>query len=87
MLVLNPIDVKVGECLQNTRLHLGLSFHELALAIGVSNACLLDFESGKTRIGADKLYDICRVLHVRPVAFFAWLPDKANATPKERDAA
>jgi transcriptional regulator with XRE-family HTH domain len=81
MKTLNPIDVQIGRSLRRLRFQAGLSLHRLATAIGVTNARLLEFESGEARIEARVMAEMCDVLDVRPSAFFAWVP-KESASGK-----
>ncbi|MCW2283262.1 transcriptional regulator with XRE-family HTH domain [Rhodoblastus acidophilus] len=84
MQVLNPIDVQLGRSLRNRRFAAGLSIHNFATAIGVTNARLLEFESGEERIEARIMANICDVLDARPSAFFAWVSNESPSGQPRR---
>lgn len=90
MQVLNPIDVRVGLSLRRLRFRSGLALHRFAKLIGVKTARLLEFESGNARIDARLMVEMCRVLDVRPMAFFEWSPSEPTSdkpAPRKLNAA
>ena len=65
----NPIDVHVGSRVRLRRTLLGMSQEKLGEAIGLTFQQVQQYERGANRIGASRLFDLCRVLDV-PVSFF-----------------
>ncbi|MDR0484920.1 MAG: helix-turn-helix domain-containing protein [Alphaproteobacteria bacterium] len=64
------IDVFAGEQLKKRRKELGISQKALAEQLGVTFQQVQKYEKGLNRIGASRLFDICRVLKTKPSYFF-----------------
>ena len=65
----DPVDVHIGGRLRRTRIFRDLTRHDLARGIGATEREVEAFESGATRIDAQQVRKIGRVLHVRPSFF------------------
>ncbi|MBL8671627.1 MAG: helix-turn-helix transcriptional regulator [Alphaproteobacteria bacterium] len=65
----NAIDVHVGSRVRLRRTLLGMSQERLGKELGLTFQQVQKYERGANRIGASRLYDLCRVLDV-PVSFF-----------------
>ena len=66
----NPTDIHVGMRVRTARLSHGLSQARLADALGISQHQLRMYESGRQRIDAAKLLEMCALFGVRPSFFF-----------------
>ena len=66
----NPIDTLVGSRIRMRRIMLGYSAELLSEALGVSVGQLTKWESGSSRVGAERLREISEFLHESPAAFF-----------------
>lgn len=79
----NPIDVHVGNRIRLRRTLLGMSQMKLASLLGLAFQQVQKYERGMNRVGASRLWDIGKVLHV-PVEFFYedMDPDIANQSPR-----
>ncbi len=66
----NPIDAVVGSRIRMRRIMLGYSAELLSEALGVSVGQLTKWESGSSRVGAERLLEISEFLHESPAAFF-----------------
>lgn len=64
------IDVFAGEQLKKRRKELGMSQKVLAESLGVTFQQVQKYEKGLNRIGASRLFDLCKVLKVKPSYFF-----------------
>src|SRR5437588_6690479 len=60
----NPIDLQVGARIRLRRNMLGLSEEYLGEAIGLTFQQVQKYERGASRIGANRLYELSRVLDV-----------------------
>ena len=58
------------ELIDRRRRELGMSRKRLSARLRVSPGTLENFEKGATRIGAETLVDICRILKIQPSALF-----------------
>ena len=65
----HPVDVHVGRRLRLKRTIMGLSQESIGKAIGVTFQQIQKYERGINRMGASRLYDFARALHV-PVSYF-----------------
>jgi transcriptional regulator with XRE-family HTH domain len=65
----NPVDTHVGRRIRLRRTLLRMSREDLGDAVGLSSQSIQKYENGAIRIGASRLYDLSRAMHV-PVAFF-----------------
>ena len=66
----HPTDVHVGRRLRDARLSKGMTQTNLGIALGVSFQQVQKYEKGLNRIGASRLWDICKVLDVAVIHFF-----------------
>ena len=66
----NPVDSLVGSRIRMRRTILGYSAKLLSDALGVSVGQLTKWESGSSRVGAERLREISEFLHESPAAFF-----------------
>ena len=66
----NPIDTLVGSRIRMRRIMLGYSAELLSEALGISVSQLTKWESGSSRVGAERLREISEFLHESPAAFF-----------------
>jgi transcriptional regulator with XRE-family HTH domain len=66
----NPVDALVGSRIRMRRIMLGYSAELLSEALGVSVGQLAQWESGSSRVGAQRLLEISEFLHESPAAFF-----------------
>jgi transcriptional regulator with XRE-family HTH domain len=79
----NLIDVHVGARLHQRRILLGMSQEKLGETIGLSFQQIQKYERGANRIGASRLYDLCKVLDVPVGYFFEDVPeDVAASSPR-----
>jgi transcriptional regulator with XRE-family HTH domain len=65
----HPVDVHVGRRLRLKRTIMGLSQETIGKAIGVTFQQIQKYERGINRMGASRLYDFAKALHV-PVSYF-----------------
>ncbi|WP_294542035.1 helix-turn-helix transcriptional regulator [uncultured Rhodoblastus sp.] len=65
----DPIDTFVGARLRMRRLSLGINEDELAHMIGATISDVQKFETGESRISAQQLFRISRILKV-PMSYF-----------------
>lgn len=75
----NPIDIHVGGRVRLRRTLLGMSQEKLGEAIGLTFQQVQKYERGANRIGASRLFDLCRVLDVPVGFFFDDMPDEVAA--------
>jgi transcriptional regulator with XRE-family HTH domain len=66
---INRVDAHVGARVRLRRTLLGMSQEKLGEALGLTFQQVQKYERGANRIGASRLWDLCRVLDV-PVSFF-----------------
>lgn len=71
----SPIDVHVGARIRQRRLSLGMSQEKLGAALNLTFQQIQKYERGANRVGASRLYDLCRVFDVTADYFFEGLPD------------
>ena len=69
----DPIDIHVGERLRERRGFLGMTQEQLGTSLGITFQQVQKYERGANRIGASRLYNICRILDVAPQYFFTGL--------------
>lgn len=81
----NPVDIHVGKRLRQRRTFIGMTQEQLGAALGITFQQIQKYERGANRIGASRLFDICRILDVPPQFFFESMP--ANADAPAADAA
>ncbi len=70
----NPVDQHVGKRLRDRRKLLGLTQQQLAEMLGVTFQQLQKYETGATRIGSSRLFDLCNALDVEANHFFEDIP-------------
>ena len=75
----NPIDVHVGTRVRLRRTLLGMSQEKLGEALGLTFQQVQKYERGANRIGASRLFDLCRVLEVPVSYFFEEMGDDVQA--------
>lgn len=71
----SPIDVHVGARIRQRRVAMGMSQEKLGGALNVTFQQIQKYERGTNRVGASRLYDLCRVFDVPADYFFEGLPD------------
>jgi transcriptional regulator with XRE-family HTH domain len=64
------IDRQVGSRLRERRIELGLTIERLAAALDVPLHVLEKWETGRLRVGAEKLLESAKILSVNPQCFF-----------------
>jgi transcriptional regulator with XRE-family HTH domain len=82
---LDPVDVHIGGRLRRTRIFRDLTRSDLARGIGATEREVEAFESGATRIDAQQVRKIGRVLRVRPSFFLRTGPSNVaepTASPR-----
>jgi transcriptional regulator with XRE-family HTH domain len=70
----NPIDKHVGARLRMRRMLVGMSQEKLGAALKITFQQIQKYEKGANRIGASRLQELARVLHVAPSFFFEGAP-------------
>ncbi len=70
----SPIDVHVGARIRQRRTSLGMSQEKLGDALNLTFQQIQKYERGANRVGASRLYDLCRVFDVTADFFFEGLP-------------
>ncbi len=70
----NPVDIHVGKRLRQRRTFVGMTQEQLGASLGITFQQIQKYERGANRIGASRLFDICRVLEVPPQFFFEAMP-------------
>lgn len=75
----NPVDVHVGKRLRQRRTHIGMTQEQLGAALGITFQQIQKYERGANRVGASRLFDICRILDVPPQFFFEGMPVNGQA--------
>ena len=79
----NPVDVHVGKRLRQRRTFVGMTQEQLGAALGITFQQIQKYERGANRIGASRLFDICRILDVAPQFFFEAMPSGEGAGAEE----
>lgn len=75
----NPVDIHVGKRLRQRRTFVGMTQEQLGAALGITFQQIQKYERGANRIGASRLFDICRILDVPPQFFFEAMPSNGEA--------
>jgi transcriptional regulator with XRE-family HTH domain len=75
----SPIDVHVGARIRQRRTLLGMSQEKLGDALNLTFQQIQKYERGTNRVGASRLYDLCRVFDVTADFFFEGLPSFERA--------
>jgi transcriptional regulator with XRE-family HTH domain len=71
----SPVDVHVGARIRQRRTSLGMSQEKLGDALNLTFQQIQKYERGANRVGASRLYDLCRVFDVTADFFFEGLPN------------
>ena len=79
----NPVDIHVGKRLRQRRTFVGMTQEQLGAALGITFQQIQKYERGANRIGASRLFDICRILDVPPQFFFEAMPASGEAAAVE----
>ncbi|MGE0665397.1 MAG: helix-turn-helix domain-containing protein [Sphingomonadales bacterium] len=79
----NPVDIHVGKRLRQRRTFVGMTQEQLGAALGITFQQIQKYERGANRIGASRLFDICRILDVAPQFFFESMPENEDERPAE----
>ncbi|ALN74502.1 MULTISPECIES: helix-turn-helix domain-containing protein [unclassified Aureimonas] len=66
----DPLDLLLGKRLKQLREALGWSPERLGEGIGVSEAQILRYEAGESRLSTSRLFRISRQLQVSPESFY-----------------
>lgn len=74
----NPVDIHVGKRLRQRRTFVGMTQEQLGAALGITFQQIQKYERGANRIGASRLFDICRILDVPPQFFFEAMPESSG---------
>lgn len=83
----NPVDVHVGKRLRERRSVLGITQEKLGKELGLSFQQVQKYERGANRVGASRLFQLCRILEVAPQYFFDGLSwKKSSPAPGMSDA-
>jgi transcriptional regulator with XRE-family HTH domain len=82
----NPVDIHVGKRLRQRRTFIGMTQEQLGAALGITFQQVQKYERGANRIGASRLFDICRILEVQPQFFFESMPEGAEPAVGQRPA-
>ena len=79
----NPVDCYVGQRLHLLRQLLGISQEKLAELAGLTFQQIQKYENGRNRIGASRLWDLCKILGVDANYFFQDMsPNIAKQSPR-----
>ena len=70
----HPVDVHVGSRLRMRRTLLGLSQQKLGEKLNLTFQQIQKYECGANRIGASRLFELSRILDVKPAFFFEEMP-------------
>ena len=72
---LKRIDRHVGQQLRKARILRDMSQEDLATAINLTFQQVQKYERGMNRLSASRMYQISKILRVRPTYFFEGLPE------------
>lgn len=78
-----PVDIHVGKRLRQRRTFVGMTQEQLGAALGITFQQIQKYERGANRIGASRLFDICRILDVPPQFFFEAMPSGSEAEDEQ----
>lgn len=85
----NPVDAHIGVRLRTRRVVLGMSQSDLARAMGITFQQIQKYEKGSNRVGASRMFDLCRALSVKPDFLFEGLDfaeaSGSQATPEHAE--
>jgi len=79
------VDARIGERVRLLREERGLSRVSLARSLGLPQARLERYESGKSRIAASTLFELAQTFHVPPSFFLDPLPAGACSDDTDRE--
>ena len=82
---LNPIDVAIGDRIRRARMMIGWNQSRLGRAVGVSFQQIQKYETGATRLSANRLLLFSEALRV-PVAFLLQGTQQLASTPHKATA-
>lgn len=82
----NPVDIHVGSRLRQRRTLLGMTQQCLARSLELSFQQIQKYERGTNRMGASRLYQLCRILDVPIAYFFDGAPKGNTARASETEA-
>ena len=66
----NRIDEFIGARMRERRQALGINQEDLAKTLGISYQQIQKYETGKNRVSAGRLFDICKALNVSLSSMF-----------------
>ncbi|PZO89022.1 MAG: XRE family transcriptional regulator [Micavibrio aeruginosavorus] len=72
---LKKIDRHVGQKVRQARIFRGMSQEDLAVAIGLTFQQVQKYENGSNRLSASRIYQIAKILRLKPAYFFEGLPE------------
>ncbi len=72
---LKKIDRHVGQQLRKARILRDMSQEDLATAINLTFQQVQKYERGMNRLSASRMYQISKILRVKPAYFFEGLPE------------
>lgn len=75
----HPVDVHVGRRLRMRRTLLGLSQQKLGEKLSLTFQQIQKYERGANRIGASRLFELSRILDVKPSFFFDEMPTGSSS--------
>lgn len=75
----HPVDVHVGSRLRMRRTLLGLSQQKLGEKLSLTFQQIQKYERGANRIGASRLFELSRILDVKPSFFFDEMPTGSSS--------
>ena len=83
----NWIDKHLGEQIRNRRQAINMTQDYLGQELGVTFQQIQKYESGKNRLSAARLYEICQIFDVPIASMFEDIPNSAPALKKKRPTA
>ena len=75
------IDARVGQQIRLRRVLLGMSQEELGQRLGLTFQQIQKYERGLNRIGAGRLFELARILHVGILYFYEGVVDHLSGRP------
>lgn len=81
----NPVDVHIGQRLQELRKSKNMTLQEMAELLGVKYQQVQKYEKATNRLSMSRAFDICNLLGVKFDYFLHGMPDSvANVVPQNR---
>src|SRR3954462_1621433 len=74
-----PVDRHVGSRVRMRRMMIGMSQEKLGEACGITFQQIQKYEKGMNRMGASRLHQIARILHVPVEFFYEGAPSEAGS--------